>query len=66
VNFYEFFAGGGFVRLGLGDAWRCLFANDIDPAKTRAYRRNFGTGELRCDDIGRLECTDLPSQADLA
>jgi DNA (cytosine-5)-methyltransferase 1 len=66
VNFYEFFAGGGFVRLGLGDAWRCLFANDIDPAKTRAYRRNFGTGELRCGDIGRLECTDLPSQADLA
>jgi DNA (cytosine-5)-methyltransferase 1 len=66
VNFYEFFAGGGFVRLGLGDAWRCLFANDIDPAKTRAYRRNFGAGELRCGDIGRLECTDLPSQADLA
>lgn len=66
MNFYEFFAGGGFVRLGLGDAWRCLFANDIDPAKTRAYRLNFGAGELRCGDIGMLESTELPSHADLA
>jgi DNA (cytosine-5)-methyltransferase 1 len=29
-GFYEFFCGGGMARAGLGEAWRCLFANDID------------------------------------
>ena len=29
-SFYEFFAGGGMVRAGLGPAWTCLFANDFD------------------------------------
>jgi DNA (cytosine-5)-methyltransferase 1 len=28
-SFYEFFAGGGMVRAGLGKSWDCLFANDI-------------------------------------
>ena len=31
----EFFCGGGMTRVGLGDGWRCLFANDIDPRKAR-------------------------------
>ena len=35
---YEFFAGGGLARLGLQDAFSCVFANDIEPAKARAYR----------------------------
>jgi DNA (cytosine-5)-methyltransferase 1 len=26
--FYEFFAGGGMARAGLGEAWECVFAND--------------------------------------
>jgi len=30
LDFYEFFAGGGMVRAGLGLRWRCLFANDFD------------------------------------
>ena len=30
LTFYEFFAGGGMARLGLGDQWACLFANDRD------------------------------------
>ena len=33
-RFYEFFAGGGMVRAGLGDQWRCLYANDIDQKHT--------------------------------
>jgi len=31
--FYEFFAGGGMARLGLGGAWTCAFANDFDRAR---------------------------------
>lgn len=41
LTFYEFFAGGGLARLGLGPQWICLFANDIDEKKAEAYRRNF-------------------------
>ena len=33
IGFYEFFAGGGMFRAGLGPGWSCLFANDIDPKK---------------------------------
>ncbi len=29
-NFYEFFAGGGMARMGLGPNWTRLFANDFD------------------------------------
>jgi DNA (cytosine-5)-methyltransferase 1 len=39
---FEFFAGGGLARLGLEPDFRCVFANDIDPAKASAYRRAFG------------------------
>jgi DNA (cytosine-5)-methyltransferase 1 len=28
LKWYEFFAGGGMARLGLGPAWDCQFAND--------------------------------------
>ena len=37
-SFYEFFAGGGMARAGLGEDWTCLFANDFDPKKGDAYR----------------------------
>jgi DNA (cytosine-5)-methyltransferase 1 len=33
-TFYEFFAGSGMVRAGLGSSWTCLFANDFDGKKT--------------------------------
>ena len=36
AEFYEFFAGGGMARTGLGPDWRCLFANDFDPGKAAA------------------------------
>ena len=40
-SFYEFFAGGGMARLGLGEGWACGFANDFDPVKAATYRGNF-------------------------
>ena len=30
AKFYEFFAGGGMARKGLGPDWTCLFANHMD------------------------------------
>ena len=65
-EFYEFFAGGGMARAGLGDAWRCLFANDFDPRKARAYADNWGASELRLADVATLRPADLPGRADLA
>ncbi len=62
----EFFAGAGLARLGLG-GWRTAFANDFDPAKTRAYAANFGSTGLRQDDVWGLSVEDLPpGRADLA
>jgi site-specific DNA-cytosine methylase len=46
-DFFEFFAGGGMVRAGLGTDWRCRFANDFDPKKSAVYRRNWGDGILK-------------------
>ena len=63
---YEFFAGGGMARAGLGASWRCLFANDFDPAKARSYRANWGDGNLREGDVWDLTAADLPGAADLA
>jgi len=65
-TFYEFFAGGGMARFGLGSGWRCLFANDFAPAKARAYRDNWGGDDLREGDVWALNPADLPGQADLA
>jgi DNA (cytosine-5)-methyltransferase 1 len=66
-DFYEFFAGGGMARLGLGPGWRCLFANDFSQKKVEAYRINFPpAGELIHDDVYNLTTQDLPGQADLA
>ena len=67
-SFYEFFAGGGMARLGLGEAWTCAFANDFDPVKARTYRDNFPDAEahFREGDVWKLEACDLPGQTDLA
>lgn len=66
-TFLEFFAGGGLARLGLGAAWRCLFANDIDAGKCAAYRDNFGNDALVERDVAALRLADLPkTRADLA
>ncbi len=65
-SFYEFFAGGGLARAGLGAGWRCDFANDFDPAKAAAYRLAWGGDHLAVGDIGALLPADLPGRADLA
>lgn len=65
AGYYEFFAGGGMVRAGLGEGWHCLLANDFDPAKAAAYRANWGDADLRVGDIAGLTAADLPGAADL-
>jgi DNA (cytosine-5)-methyltransferase 1 len=67
LTFYEFFAGGGLARIGLGSKWECLFANDIDEKKAQVYQRNFHEGhELIVDDVNRVTSAMLPDQALLA
>ncbi len=65
-TFYEFFAGGGMARSGLGEGWRCLFANDFDEKKAEAYRANWGASEFCLGDIHKLSAKELPGSADLA
>jgi len=65
-SFYEFFAGGGMVRAGLGQEWSCLFSNDFDHKKGRTYRANWGDMELKTADVGSLTHIDLQGVADLA
>lgn len=66
AKFYEFFAGGGMARAGLGADWTCLFANDFDPKKGLTYQANWGTGgELRIGDVKQLTAADMPGVADL-
>ncbi len=66
VTAYEFFAGGGMARLGLGDGWRVTFANDFDPVKAAVYRANHGEDHFREGDVFALSAADLPGRADLA
>jgi DNA (cytosine-5)-methyltransferase 1 len=63
--FYEFFAGGGMARAGLGSGWNCLFANDFDHKKSKTYRDYWGDDSLITADIGTITIDDLPSRADL-
>lgn len=65
-TYYEFFAGGGMARAGLGEKWRCLLANDMDPMKVATYAANWGTDHLLCTDVAKLTPADLPGKADLA
>lgn len=64
-TFYEFFAGGGMARAGLGDGWTCAFANDFDPKKADAYAANWGREVLHVGDVARIKTTQLPGRADL-
>jgi len=64
-TYYEFFAGGGMARAGLGDGWRCLFANDFDKKKAESYRANWGGEELFVGDVRAVTTDQLPGRADL-
>lgn len=66
-DFYEFFAGGGMARAGLGEEWSCLFANDFDEAKAAIYRKNWTGDHLVVGDVNLLASTQIPGEAvDLA
>ena len=54
------------ARAGLGDPWRCLFANDFDPLKTRTYQANWGEDHFVPGDVWALDPGQLPGRADLA
>jgi DNA (cytosine-5)-methyltransferase 1 len=65
-EFYEFFAGAGMARAGLGPNWRCLFANDFDHKKEKVYRDNWnGAPELKGGDLRKFAISDLPGTPDL-
>jgi DNA (cytosine-5)-methyltransferase 1 len=64
-KFYEFFAGGGMARAGLGDGWDCLFANDFSQMKARTYVENWGGQHFVCGDVAQLTTSQLPGQPDL-
>ncbi|AJX31624.1 DNA cytosine methyltransferase [Burkholderia oklahomensis] len=65
-SFYEFFAGGGMARAGLGSDWECQFANDFDSKKAISYAANWGDDHLNSDDVAALSTADLPGHVDLA
>lgn len=64
-TFYEFFAGGGMARMGLGLNWKCAFANDWDSKKVASYIANWGDADITDKDIRQISSNDLPNQADL-
>jgi DNA (cytosine-5)-methyltransferase 1 len=65
-TFYEFFAGAGMARAGLGANWRCMFANEFDLKKSSIYRKNWKAPDvLKVADVGTLATTDIPALADL-
>jgi len=54
------------VRAGLGSTnWRCRFANDFDPKKSAAYRRNWRDAVFKTGDVRALTTDDLPGTVDL-
>lgn len=59
-SFVDFFVWGGFARLGLGAAWKCVLANDVSHEKAATYRDNPGAGELRLKDVRTLAPSDIP------
>lgn len=64
-TFYEFFAGGGMARAGLGTNWNCVFSNDFDHKKAKTYCSNWGQDEFVSADVKTLTADDLPSKANL-
>jgi DNA (cytosine-5)-methyltransferase 1 len=65
-RFYEFFAGAGMARAGLGPKWTCLFANEFDAKKGAVYNANWPSDlVLKIEDVAKLTVSDLPNEADL-
>jgi len=64
-SFAEFFSGGGMARIGLGNSWKCVLANDNDPQKCEIYRKNFSDSHLQQCDILDLPNSLLHKNIDL-
>lgn len=64
-TFYEFFAGGGMARAGLGHSWNCLFANDFDKKKGETYQENWGNGSIHVGDIKDVTLEHMSGSPDL-
>ena len=52
--------------MGLGEGWKCLFANDFDSKKGAAYAANFGKEDLHIGDVAQVQPDQLPGRAMLA
>lgn len=66
LQWYEFFAGGGMARLGMGSKWNCTFANEWCEKKAAAYRSYFDPcPELLVKDVAKLRVDNLPGWPDL-
>src|SRR5215472_7718058 len=50
------------ARAGLGESWRCLFANDSDEKKVSIYRANWGACDITHCDVASLVTSDLPRE----
>ena len=66
LKYYEFFAGVGMARAGLGGKWQCLFANDCDQLKRNAYSANWAGENFDPRDVTEIKAGDLEGRADLA
>lgn len=66
LKFYEFFAGVGMARMGLGSGWQCLFANDCDDRKQKSYADNWVGEHFDKREVALVTAADLADQADLA
>ena len=66
LRYYEFFAGVGMARAGLGSSWRCEFANDCDDLKQKSYAANWMGEHFDGRDVALVGAQDLDGLADLA
>lgn len=64
-SFAEFFSGGGMARAGLGQAWECVLANDINAKKCSSYKENWSSEHLFEGDIAKLDNRLLHRNIDL-
>ena len=51
------------ARAGLGDSWRCVFANDIDERKVSTYKENWGAGDITRGDVASIAASELPTNS---
>lgn len=66
LRYYEFFAGVGMARSGLGSEWDCVFANDCDKLKQSSYVSNWVGDQFDGRDVAQVSASDLQGLADLA